>query len=199
MSLIVGRMLMSSTHLVNFRHSISNSFQSSSAKSGAQGFTIIEVLVVLAIAGLIILIILLAVPALQRAQRNNARKSDAGRIAAAVQDFYANNGSQLPTYSLADATTVNNSLGKLGGFGDLTPISGGVVSNQQIGIAAVPSQAALATTLINAVRIVPNSDCVNPGASTTATGTIVGKSFAIQYTIETGTNGVSAPVCLDGA
>ena len=61
-----------------------------------KGFTIIEVMIVLAIAGLILLIVFLAVPALQRSSRNTARKSDAGHIGTAVNDFISNNSGQAP-------------------------------------------------------------------------------------------------------
>lgn len=60
------------------------------------GFTIIEVVLVLAIAGLIFLIVFLAVPALQRSQRDQARKSDMGRLVAAVQDYRGNHQGNLP-------------------------------------------------------------------------------------------------------
>lgn len=59
-------------------------------KKRTEGFTIIEVLIVLAIAGLIMLIVFLAVPALQRNSRNNARNSDATRVAAGVTECLAN-------------------------------------------------------------------------------------------------------------
>jgi prepilin-type N-terminal cleavage/methylation domain-containing protein len=65
-------------------------------KQDQKGFTIIEVLIVLAIAGLILLIVFLAVPALQRSQRNTGRKTDAGHISTAVNDFISNNSGQLP-------------------------------------------------------------------------------------------------------
>ena len=55
-----------------------------------QGFTIIEVMIVLAIAGLIMMIVFLAVPALQRSSDNNARNSDASRIATAVNECLVN-------------------------------------------------------------------------------------------------------------
>jgi prepilin-type N-terminal cleavage/methylation domain-containing protein len=61
-------------------------------KNNNKGFTIIEVLIVLAIAGLIMLIVFLAVPALQRNSRNTQRKSDAGALLAAVQEYTSANG-----------------------------------------------------------------------------------------------------------
>lgn len=60
-----------------------------------KGFTIIEVLIVLAIAGLIMLVVFLAVPALQRNSRNNARNSDASRIAGAVNECLSNNNGKI--------------------------------------------------------------------------------------------------------
>ncbi|HVX56615.1 MAG TPA: hypothetical protein VHA37_02680, partial [Candidatus Saccharimonadales bacterium] len=60
------------------------------------GFTIIEVVIVLAIAALILLIVFLALPALQRSQRNTSRKSDAGHISSAINDFVSNNNGALP-------------------------------------------------------------------------------------------------------
>ena len=64
-----------------------------------KGFTIIEVLIVLAIAGLIIVIVLLAVPGLQRNNRNTARKTDAARASALLQEAisYSTNGSAPAT------------------------------------------------------------------------------------------------------
>mgnify|MGYP001206671162 CR=1 FL=1 len=56
-----------------------------------RGFTIIEVVLVLAIAGLIFLTVFLALPALQKSQRDNARKSDVGKIVAALQSYVADN------------------------------------------------------------------------------------------------------------
>lgn len=87
-------------------------------KPNNQGFTIIEVMIVLAIAGLILLIVFLAVPALQRAQRNSGRKSDAGHINTAVNDFVSNNNGTLPggttgaTWA-ADCGTILNDAGNL--------------------------------------------------------------------------------------
>lgn len=61
-----------------------------SLRKSQEGFTIIEVMIVLAIAGLIMLIVFLAVPALQRSQRNNARNTEASRIAAAINECLSN-------------------------------------------------------------------------------------------------------------
>lgn len=72
-----------------------------------KGFTIIEVVLVLAIAGLIFLIVFLAVPALQRGQRDQARKSDVGRIIAGVQDWKSNHRGLLPTAAEMNGTFKN--------------------------------------------------------------------------------------------
>ncbi|MFI5270694.1 MAG: type II secretion system protein [Candidatus Saccharimonadales bacterium] len=71
-------------------------FKQKKSDINAKGFTIIEVLIVLAIAGLILLIVLLAIPALQRSQRNNARKSDAGHVVSAINSYVADNNGVLP-------------------------------------------------------------------------------------------------------
>lgn len=52
-----------------------------------EGFTIIEVVLVLAIAGLIFLIVFTALPQLQRSRRDTQRKSDLGRMTAAVISY----------------------------------------------------------------------------------------------------------------
>ena len=84
-----------------------------------KGFTIIEVMIVLAIAALILLVVFLAVPALQRSQRNNARKADASRVAAAIVDFTSTNQGNLPA-TAADCTTIYNSAASLSQFTGLT-------------------------------------------------------------------------------
>ena len=64
-------------------------------KTRNTGFTIIETLIVLAIVGFIMLLIFLAVPSLRNNSHNNARRNDAARLAAHVNDFMIrNNGSQ---------------------------------------------------------------------------------------------------------
>lgn len=62
-----------------------------------KGFTIIEVVLVLAIAGLIFLVVFLALPALQRGQRDNQRKNDAGRLISQMTAYSTNNQGALPT------------------------------------------------------------------------------------------------------
>jgi prepilin-type N-terminal cleavage/methylation domain-containing protein len=84
-------------------------------KQRQSGFTIIEVVIVLAIAALIMVVIFLAVPALQRSQRNNARKTDANRIAAAVIEFQSNSATgALPGAS--DCGSLKTSFGTLGSY-----------------------------------------------------------------------------------
>lgn len=61
-----------------------------------KGFTLIEVVIVIAIAAALIAIVLLAVTGAQRAQRDQTRKSDAGRIAAMLEQYASNNGGKYP-------------------------------------------------------------------------------------------------------
>ncbi|MDR0591467.1 MAG: type II secretion system GspH family protein [Candidatus Nomurabacteria bacterium] len=69
-----------------------------------KGFTIIEVVLVLAIAGLIFLMIFIALPALQMAQRDNARKQDVQKIAAAINTWRSNNrGARLKSTDVLDS------------------------------------------------------------------------------------------------
>lgn len=71
-------------------------------KRNEQGFTIIEVVLVLAIAGLIFLVVFLALPQLQRSRRDNQRKSDAGRIVAALENYASNNNGTYPAEATAN-------------------------------------------------------------------------------------------------
>lgn len=57
---------------------------SDNKNNNMKGFTIIEVVLVLAIAGLIFLMVFLALPALQRAQRNEYRRTQARLIIDAI-------------------------------------------------------------------------------------------------------------------
>ena len=90
-------------------------------KSRGHGFTIIEVMIVLAIAALILLVVFLAVPNLQRSQKNNARKSDASRMAAAVVDFTSTNSTGSLPSSFNDCTTLVQATTSLSQFTFTTP------------------------------------------------------------------------------
>lgn len=70
-----------------------------------QGFTIIEVVLVLAIAGLIFLVVFLALPQLQRSRRDTQRRSDTGRILAAMETYASNHNGVYPVDSTTDAAT----------------------------------------------------------------------------------------------
>jgi len=61
-----------------------------------EGFTIIEVVLVLAIAGLIFLVVFLALPQLQASRRDTQRKSDAGRLLAAIENWSGNHNGNYP-------------------------------------------------------------------------------------------------------
>lgn len=67
------------------------------SKKDGDGFTIIEVMIVLAIAGLILVVVLIAVPQLQRAQRNEARRSTLNRVSTEVGNYITNNAGVVPT------------------------------------------------------------------------------------------------------
>ncbi len=163
----------------------------SKLKKENEGFTIIEVLIVLAIAGLIILIVLLAVPALQRNQRNTSRKSDVGRIASSVNNFVSNNSGTLPS-STADATSVLSDAGTLAQYSLTAASPVGTAANNKLSI-ATGTQSALSSSGTDQVQIVTGAVCGTSGA-TTSTGATT-RSIAIQYTLETGTNGTVNPIC----
>lgn len=61
-----------------------------------EGFTIIEVVLVLAIAGLIFLVVFLALPQLQKSRRDTQRRSDASRMAAALESYAGNSNGNYP-------------------------------------------------------------------------------------------------------
>lgn len=131
-------------------------------KKKTEGFTIIEVLIVLAIAGLIMLIVFLAVPALQRNQRNNARTSDASRVAAAVTECLANrNGVVASCDSAAE------------------------INNPQLSRLETVSFGAAAYTQADA-RVVYGSQCDAAGAAAVAGGGT--RAFAVTFQLEPSLN-----------
>lgn len=165
-------------------------------KQSNRGFTIIEVLIVLAIAGLIMLIVFLAVPALQRNQRNTSRKQDATRVGGAVTNFIANNNGTAPRTAAAgwtaDGAAILTDAGTLSGFGALTVSTAAPASSTFT--VATATQAALATTLRDAIRLVERAACNATGGGTTGGTT---RQNALQYTLETGTANVSQPGCIN--
>lgn len=151
-----------------------------------KGFTIIEVLIVLAIAGLIMLVVFLAVPALQRNSRNNGRTNDASRIAAAVNDWVANNQGKVFTAGAANANlnAVKDSAGALSQF-TLTAGAGGNFT------VATGTQGALST---DAMQIVTGATCGDNGATVTNSNS---RLSALQYVKEAGTSGSFVGSCLN--
>ena len=79
----------------------------------SKGFTLIEVVIVLAIAALIILVVLQAVGAAQRANRDSARKSEAGRAVALMEQYASNNSGQYPLDAGAFKIAIQNYDGTL--------------------------------------------------------------------------------------
>lgn len=153
-------------------------------KKRTEGFTIIEVLIVLAIAGLIMLIVFLAVPALQRNSRNNGRRNDVSRMAAAVNDFVTNRNGNLPT--TAEFGTIVTNLGNMSQF-----TTGDRVASATGGVAVLGS-----TANQQRYRLVTLASCTTTGdGTTTPSGTT--RKAAIQYQLETNNSSSHTNVCLD--
>ena len=172
-------------------------------KPNSEGFTIIEIVIVLAIAALILLIVFLALPSLQRSQRNTARKSDAGHVSSAINNFVSNNNGKLPGGTAgADwnagnrdcQTLIGNSATNTGDAGTLSQynfdnsfICGGVGNG-------VPNRFEWDTggtiTLHNNMRaqamvLVTNSQCpASAGASPTVQPATTPRQASLMYTVE---------------
>lgn len=65
-------------------------------KSFQDGFTLIEIIVVIAIAGLIMGLVFTSISGSQKARRDQARKTDVNKLAAAVEAYTSNNNGSLP-------------------------------------------------------------------------------------------------------
>lgn len=171
-------------------------------KPNREGFTIIEVMIVLAIAGLILLIVFLAVPALQRSSRNTSRKSDAGRISAAVNDFVSNNQGALPKIDTAahwqtDCATIINGAGSLSQFSGITCTAAtisatGVNGKFEATSGAISSDPFAAfTNGQDGLLLDEQAQC--SGSNNSSAGTT--RQAALFYTTETG--GTPNTVCLN--
>ncbi len=68
-------------------------------KLNKKGFTLIEVVLVLAIGGLIFLLAFLAFRQASGNRRDTARRADAGRVVAEIQNFAADKNGAFPTAS----------------------------------------------------------------------------------------------------
>jgi prepilin-type N-terminal cleavage/methylation domain-containing protein len=167
-------------------------------KNNREGFTIIEVMIVLAIAGLILLIVFLAIPALQRASRNTSRKSDAGHISSAVNDYISNTNGVLPGYAtwgvattgacaviLNDAGTLSqyNAANNFGCGASAYTTAGGTLNDFDIANKNITPSAAMTgqSMILDEDAVCPTT----PGGSTT-TGVTV-RQAALLYTVETNT------------
>lgn len=123
-------------------------------RNKTEGFTIIEVMIVLAIAGLILLIVFLAVPALQRNQRNTARRTEAGRLGAAANEWKANNSGQAITSTNA-ATAAAEMYASAGVLQQYVP-----ATTFTINTSLVPTSTAITTPLTTAqVILYVNGAC----------------------------------------
>ena len=94
-----------------------------------KGFTLIEVVLVMAIGALIILVVLQAVTAARRSQRDNARKSHAGQISAALEQYASNNNGSYPA----------NGTGFTNFYSAYTPVQG--VTYTDVGACTNPQAA----------------------------------------------------------
>lgn len=72
-----------------------------------KGFTLIEVVIVLAIGALIILIVLQAVQSAQRANRDAARKTEAGRMVSLLTQYSSNNNGLYPSTAAIFGTAMS--------------------------------------------------------------------------------------------
>lgn len=149
-----------------------------------EGFTIIEVLIVLAIAGLILLIVFLAVPALQRNSRNNGRRNDITRIAAAVNDHVANNNGNLPTEAQM-AGIMGFTVGNLAQYTTTDRVANATGAQNNLGL-GTPR-----------FRLVTAAQCDTTAAATGNTVAGSSRQAALQYMLESGTAGVPSAACLN--
>jgi prepilin-type N-terminal cleavage/methylation domain-containing protein len=120
-----------------------------------RGFTIIEVVIVLAIASLILLAVFLAIAGAQRTQRDQSRKSIAGRIGASLEACASNNNGVYTGTCAALPGTYTN----------------GIVDTDT-GVAPVAGGSATATS---GVRYATGAVC--PGSPTTAGA----RTYAVYY------------------
>ena len=161
--------------------------------AGRQGFTIIEVMIVLAIAALILLVVFLAVPALQRSQRNNARKSDASRLAAAIVDYTSTSQGVLPT-TCANMDTIYNSAATLSQFTGMSCGAVGPLPTTEAGqtdkryyLATAGSDYTAPTPLAAYKSILLLGEAVRcNGSSALQTSGATSTSMGLLYTLESG-------------
>lgn len=149
-----------------------------------KGFTIIEVVLVLAIAGLIFLVVFLALPALQRSQRDTQRRSDVGRVIAAVQSYQSNKSGALPTAAELGGGTFTTAYLKAGGsaFDDPT----GVAYTFPGSPAAGSGAAAITAAEAQATNGTGTSGQLGYAIGTTCNGTTKGRSISVVAKLENG-------------
>lgn len=142
-------------------------------KKTIKGFTIIEVMLVLVIAASIMLVFFLAVPALNRNSKNNQRRSDAGRIAAAINEYATNNNGALP---------------------DTSTKLGDAMSGLTLSFYSAPAALGSGATVTDAGTITYSAGraCGSGGASTSSGP----RNFVIQFATETA--GTPSSQCIGG-
>ena len=127
-----------------------------------EGFTIIEVVLVLAIAGLIFLVVFLALPQLQKSRRDTQRRSDASRIAAALESYAGNSNGNYPT----SGTELTNFIGTYVTSQNFNDPSTGVA----YGNPTTVSGASTAAVPVGTWTYHTNVACGNNGTTITQTG-----------------------------
>lgn len=141
-----------------------------------RGFTIIEVVLVLAIAGLIFLIVFLALPQLQQSRRDSQRRSDAGRILAAVESWAANHNGSYPAKATVNDAWLTTNVG-----GSMVDPSGNPSSTTTENYTVAASGVASSAITTGQVYYGIGEVC-----STTADGTTAGTSTTRDVAVAVG-------------
>ena len=138
-----------------------------------QGFTLIEIVIVLAIAAAIILMVFLAVTGVRKSQRDTQRRSDAGRMAATLEQYASNYGGAYPA-STGDtagwfAGYVQGSFKAPAGASYSLAASGGGYASGWQSISTTPAIPTAAAAVVNG----SNLNQVDLGTGTTTTGSAI--------------------------
>lgn len=144
-------------------------------KEKTKGFTIIEVVLVLAIAGLIFLVVFLAVPALQRSQRDEQRRADAGRFLSQLAQFQTNNAGAVPVADAPGIAAFQTAYLTVGGQTFADPQAGAY--QYATGVGAAPAA--------GTIRYATGARCAAGGAIAAPVGTGA-RQVAVSVGLETG-------------
>ena len=122
-----------------------------------QGFTLIEIVIVLAIAAAIILMVFLAVTGVRKSQRDTQRRSDAGRMAATLEQYASNYGGAYPA-TAGDAAGwfdgyVSGSFKAPNNGSYSLAASAGGYSNGYLGITSLPAVPSAPAAVVNGSKL----------------------------------------------